>query len=231
MLGPVAFINHDCKPHGQFSAHVDGSIAFKICRNIKAGEEITVSYGPKYFDNNTCKCLTCENRMNRKRSAAADKNDEPSRKRDWCSDENTGNADVGIIEAHDSGATVDTDEADITVDASDTTDDAADKTDDASDNTDDAVDNTDTELSINDAIEMYPIALLGDDAADHVVCDFSDAEATESGPIIEPDLSQSHQIINDVVYFGYRRKVSGGNNSSTRICSVGSSPKYIGTST
>jgi SET domain-containing protein len=38
------------------------SISFKVIREIKCGEEITVYYGKHYFGENNCecRCVTCE---------------------------------------------------------------------------------------------------------------------------------------------------------------------------
>lgn len=64
-LGPARFLNHECKkasakllPSGRAGMEV---IAV---RDIQVGEEITVSYGDHYFDDDECRCKTCDERVN-----------------------------------------------------------------------------------------------------------------------------------------------------------------------
>ncbi|KAI7906010.1 uncharacterized protein BX663DRAFT_498502 [Cokeromyces recurvatus] len=62
-LGPARFANHDCDSNCKFIALGQNSIIFKVIKDIKFGEEITVYYGKHYFGENNCecKCSTCEN--------------------------------------------------------------------------------------------------------------------------------------------------------------------------
>ncbi|CAO3691332.1 unnamed protein product [Rhizopus stolonifer] len=61
-LGPARFANHDCESNCRFIAHGSNSITFKVTKEIKCGDEITVFYGQHYFGENNCECLcvTCE---------------------------------------------------------------------------------------------------------------------------------------------------------------------------
>ncbi|KAG0782516.1 hypothetical protein G6F57_011239 [Rhizopus arrhizus] len=63
-LGPARFANHDCNSNCRFIAHGLNSIIFKVVKEIKCGDEITVFYGQHYFGENNCecKCVTCEKR-------------------------------------------------------------------------------------------------------------------------------------------------------------------------
>ncbi|CAO0794765.1 unnamed protein product [Mucor circinelloides] len=62
-LGPARFANHDCDSNCKFISLGQNSITFKVLKNIKCGEEITVYYGKHYFGENNCecRCITCEN--------------------------------------------------------------------------------------------------------------------------------------------------------------------------
>jgi len=61
-LGPVAFINHDCKPNVQWHSRNKTLSCVKTIRSISSNEEITVWYGPNFFgfQNCQCQCQTCE---------------------------------------------------------------------------------------------------------------------------------------------------------------------------
>lgn len=61
-LGPARFANHDCDSNCKFISLGQNSITFKVLKNIKCGEEITVYYGKHYFGENNCecRCITCE---------------------------------------------------------------------------------------------------------------------------------------------------------------------------
>ncbi|OUM56784.1 hypothetical protein PIROE2DRAFT_49244, partial [Piromyces sp. E2] len=58
-LGPGRFMNHDCQPNCQFTSKNSTTVTFKVIRDIKIGEELTVFYSDSYFGNNNCDCL-CE---------------------------------------------------------------------------------------------------------------------------------------------------------------------------
>jgi len=60
-LGPGRLVNHDCNPNARFNPTSYG-IEFVALRDINVGEEITVSYGEDYFDENNrnCLCETCQ---------------------------------------------------------------------------------------------------------------------------------------------------------------------------
>ncbi|GAN05791.1 hypothetical protein MAM1_0101c05266 [Mucor ambiguus] len=62
-LGPARFANHDCDSNCKFISLGQNSITFKVLKNIKCGQEITVYYGKHYFGENNCecRCITCEN--------------------------------------------------------------------------------------------------------------------------------------------------------------------------
>lgn len=61
-LGPARFANHDCDSNCKFISQGQNSITFKVLKDIKCGEEITVYYGKHYFGENNCecRCVTCE---------------------------------------------------------------------------------------------------------------------------------------------------------------------------
>ncbi|KAI9350432.1 hypothetical protein BD770DRAFT_394492 [Pilaira anomala] len=61
-LGPARFANHDCDSNCKFISLGQNSITFKVVKDIKLGEEITVYYGKHYFGENNCecRCITCE---------------------------------------------------------------------------------------------------------------------------------------------------------------------------
>ncbi|KAJ5171824.1 Histone-lysine N-methyltransferase set9 [Penicillium capsulatum] len=61
-LGPARFANHDCDANGRLVTRGNEGMSVMATRNIRRGEEITVSYGEDYFgiDNCECLCLTCE---------------------------------------------------------------------------------------------------------------------------------------------------------------------------
>ena len=62
MLGPAAFINHDCRPNCAYKSHEKSVIVMVVLRDIKKGEELFCYYDDNYFghDNQNCECLTCE---------------------------------------------------------------------------------------------------------------------------------------------------------------------------
>ncbi|OAC98215.1 hypothetical protein MUCCIDRAFT_150356 [Mucor lusitanicus CBS 277.49] len=61
-LGPARFMNHDCDANCEFMTPQNSTISFKVQRDIRRGEEMTVYYGDHYFgsDNCECRCLSCE---------------------------------------------------------------------------------------------------------------------------------------------------------------------------
>ncbi|KAG2214444.1 hypothetical protein INT47_001000 [Mucor saturninus] len=61
-LGPARFANHDCDSNCKFISLGQNSITFKVVKEIKFGQEITVYYGKHYFgeNNGECRCITCE---------------------------------------------------------------------------------------------------------------------------------------------------------------------------
>ncbi|KAL6589145.1 SET domain-containing protein [Neocallimastix californiae] len=60
-LGPGRFVNHDCQPNCEFVSYNRASmiVNFRVIRDIKLGEELTVFYSDSYFGINNCDCL-CE---------------------------------------------------------------------------------------------------------------------------------------------------------------------------
>ena len=61
MLGPISFVNHSCIPNASYKINISkpGVVRLAALHSIGEGEEITVSYGAKYFDVNgvsTCQC-------------------------------------------------------------------------------------------------------------------------------------------------------------------------------
>lgn len=61
-LGPARFANHDCDANGQLVTRGSEGMQVVANREIREGEEITVSYGEDYFGTDNCECLcsTCE---------------------------------------------------------------------------------------------------------------------------------------------------------------------------
>ncbi|KAI8143776.1 hypothetical protein BJV82DRAFT_656721 [Fennellomyces sp. T-0311] len=61
-LGPARFVNHDCDSNCKFISLGQSSVTFKVVKEIRCGEELTVFYGNHYFgeNNNECRCATCE---------------------------------------------------------------------------------------------------------------------------------------------------------------------------
>lgn len=61
-LGPARFANHDCDASGKLVTRGSEGMEVVATRDIKVGEEITVSYGEDYFGSSNCECLcrTCE---------------------------------------------------------------------------------------------------------------------------------------------------------------------------
>ncbi|KAH6625580.1 histone-lysine N-methyltransferase SET9 [Boeremia exigua] len=63
-LGPARFANHDCDANARLSTKGYDGMQIVAAKPIKAGDEITVSYGEDYFgeNNEECLCKTCEER-------------------------------------------------------------------------------------------------------------------------------------------------------------------------
>jgi histone-lysine N-methyltransferase SUV420H len=61
-LGPARFANHDCDANAKLSTKGYDGMQIVAVKHIKAGDEITVSYGEDYFgdDNEECLCQSCE---------------------------------------------------------------------------------------------------------------------------------------------------------------------------
>ncbi|KAI9815544.1 MAG: Histone-lysine N-methyltransferase set9 [Pycnora praestabilis] len=61
-MGPARFANHDCNANAKLSTTGSAGMEVIAARDIKVGEEITVSYGQDYFGEGNCECLckTCE---------------------------------------------------------------------------------------------------------------------------------------------------------------------------
>ena len=67
------YINHSCKPNAE--SDIKGhKVIITAIKNIYPGDEITYSYGRDYFDtfikDKGCRCVACNARPMRKRSAA-----------------------------------------------------------------------------------------------------------------------------------------------------------------
>ena len=62
VIGPLSFINHDCAPNSKFVSLSRKLVGLQALRDIKHGEELTISYGTDYFrrENKNCECKTCE---------------------------------------------------------------------------------------------------------------------------------------------------------------------------
>ncbi|KAF2481745.1 hypothetical protein BDY17DRAFT_325262 [Neohortaea acidophila] len=61
-LGPARFANHDCDSNARLNTSGAHGIHIVACKDIEAGDEITVTYGDDYFGIDNCECLcgTCE---------------------------------------------------------------------------------------------------------------------------------------------------------------------------
>jgi histone-lysine N-methyltransferase SUV420H len=62
MLGPVAFVNHDCQASCTFQKATRDTYNLRALRDIEAGEELTLFYEEDAFGvlNRDCECRTCE---------------------------------------------------------------------------------------------------------------------------------------------------------------------------
>lgn len=61
LLGPLAYINHSCKPNAKFKCKSKNFICVETISPIEAQNEIVINYGENYFDANNvnCKCDGC----------------------------------------------------------------------------------------------------------------------------------------------------------------------------
>lgn len=62
LLGPLRFVNHDCKPNCRLEGDYErGLLRATAVEAIQEGEELTLSYGREYFSagNQPCLCQTC----------------------------------------------------------------------------------------------------------------------------------------------------------------------------
>lgn len=61
-LGPARFANHDCDANARLRTCGNRGMEVIAVKDIKTGEEITVTYSEDYFgiDNRECLCATCE---------------------------------------------------------------------------------------------------------------------------------------------------------------------------
>ena len=61
-LGPARFANHDCDANARLRTCGNRGMEVIAVKDIKTGEEITVTYSEDYFgvDNKECLCATCE---------------------------------------------------------------------------------------------------------------------------------------------------------------------------
>jgi len=61
-LGPARFANHDCEANARLTTRGFNGMTVVAARDVKRGEEITVTYGNDYFGIDNCECLcgTCE---------------------------------------------------------------------------------------------------------------------------------------------------------------------------
>lgn len=66
LLGPAAYINHDCDNNSIIHSLHKDLICIKVIKTIQSGDEITINYGPNYFggNNRECLCITCEKNSN-----------------------------------------------------------------------------------------------------------------------------------------------------------------------
>ena len=62
MLGPVRFVNSDCEPNCEydFSCQDTTIVRLRTLKTIHENMEINVMYGPEFFDEEECCCLTCQ---------------------------------------------------------------------------------------------------------------------------------------------------------------------------
>ena len=79
MLGPVRFINSDCAPNCEYDfTSSDRIVRLRTLKNLSPGTEITVKYGPDFFEKCECMCATCSKENIRNVSAAVAALDGPN---------------------------------------------------------------------------------------------------------------------------------------------------------
>ena len=62
LAGPMRFVNSYCDPNCEYEfSSSNGIVQLKVKRQIYPGTEILVKYGDEFFEQNQCRCLTCEN--------------------------------------------------------------------------------------------------------------------------------------------------------------------------
>ncbi|GAA5805084.1 hypothetical protein HPULCUR_010597 [Helicostylum pulchrum] len=88
LKSPARFMNHDCDSNCEFILIGQNAITFRVQKDIRIGEEMTVFYAEHYFGDNNCECLcsSCEIKKQ------------------------------GHFSASDENATTDTSDSDITID-------------------------------------------------------------------------------------------------------------------
>ena len=65
LLGPIRFINSDCKPNCEYDFTNDqGYVEIRAIKKIKKGDEILVRYSKDYFGSQGCLCKSCEKSKN-----------------------------------------------------------------------------------------------------------------------------------------------------------------------
>lgn len=66
------YVNHSCRPNAEAIERKGHKIVYVALRKIAPDQEITVHYGPDYFDafitRRHCKCTTCRLRVSRRRA-------------------------------------------------------------------------------------------------------------------------------------------------------------------
>lgn len=62
LLGPIAFVNHDCNSNCVFKSISNTVVTLVALKDINPQEEILTFYGTDYFglQNISCECLTCK---------------------------------------------------------------------------------------------------------------------------------------------------------------------------
>ena len=61
LVGPIRFVNSDCSPNCDYDfSSITGIVQLKTKKRIFCGQEILVKYGADFFEQNQCRCATCE---------------------------------------------------------------------------------------------------------------------------------------------------------------------------